>query len=292
LIRPADARRSWLFVPGADAAAQDAVADCGADVLIQELEDFTAPARRPEARALAAALYDRWREAGVLATVRVNPLAGDGIDDLEAVMRGRPDAVLLPKVAEPEHVAELDREVSRLELALGIEPGTTELVPNIESAAGLIRTHAIVTASPRVRAALVASEDMAADLGAERGPDGTELAYARARFHVECTAAGVMAIDCPFTWDDPAGLEAETRHARRLGYRAKSAVVPEHCPTVNALLTPQPDEVAHARRVVDTYETAQAQGAATVELDGRRVELPTYLSAKRLLERAEALGVG
>ena len=49
-------RRSWLFVPGADAQAQAVAARSGADVLIQELEDFTPPALRPEARRLSKGL--------------------------------------------------------------------------------------------------------------------------------------------------------------------------------------------------------------------------------------------
>jgi len=59
--RPASLRRSWLFLPGADEAALAAAPASGADVLIQELEDFTPPELRPRARALAPALYDRWR---------------------------------------------------------------------------------------------------------------------------------------------------------------------------------------------------------------------------------------
>ncbi|MCK6452746.1 MAG: aldolase/citrate lyase family protein [Alphaproteobacteria bacterium] len=132
--RPPELRRSWLFVPGADRAALEAAGTSGADVLIQELEDFTPPARRAEARALAPAMFRRWREAGALAAVRVNPLSGDGVADLEAVMAGRPDIVLLPKVDRPSHVVELVDAVERLERAHGIVPGTTELVPNIESA--------------------------------------------------------------------------------------------------------------------------------------------------------------
>ncbi|HJS32428.1 MAG TPA: aldolase/citrate lyase family protein, partial [Alphaproteobacteria bacterium] len=105
--RRASLWRCWLFVPGADRAALLAAARSNADVLIQELEDFTPPDRRAEARALAPEIFARWRDAGALAAVRVNPLEGDGRADLAAVMRGRPDIVALPKVAEPEQVAAL-----------------------------------------------------------------------------------------------------------------------------------------------------------------------------------------
>ncbi|MBI3451596.1 MAG: CoA ester lyase [Rhodospirillales bacterium] len=282
-------RRSWLFLPGAESALLDAGPASGPDVLIHELEDFTPPGRRPEARRLAAGLYDRWRKAGVLAGVRVNPLEGDGREDLAAAMRGRPDIVMLPKVTTPDQIAALDRAIAEHERALGIPPGDTEIVPNAEQAAGLVRTAEIVAASPRVTACLVAAEDMAADLGAERSREGVELAYVRARFLVECVAAGTVAIDAPYTFSDMAGVEAETRHARRLGYVAKAIVMPQHVVAVNALLTPSNEEVARARRVVAAFEAARARGQDRIELDGAMVEVPTYLNARRLIARAEAL---
>ena len=290
--RPSHLCRSWLFVNGADEAALEAAAASGADVLMQELEDFTPPALRPKARELAPAVFETWRGTGVVVGVRVNPLDGDGMDDLAAVMQGRPDLVALPKVAEPEHVVRLDSEVTKLEAELGFPQGSTELLPNIELARGLVQAGDIARASPRVKAMLMASEDMAADLGAERAPDGAELSYARQRFLVECVAAGVTAVDCPYTWSDDDGAKRDTRWARRLGYKAKSAVAHSHAGIINAVLTPSEEEVAQALRIVEVFEDAQAHGEGRVELDGSLVETPTYTTAKRLLKRADDLGRG
>jgi citrate lyase subunit beta/citryl-CoA lyase len=44
--------------------------------------------------------------------------------------------------------------------------------------------------------------------------------------------------------------------------------------------------------VVDAFEAAQATGLGRVEVDGSLVEVPIYLNARRLLERAAQLGVG
>jgi citrate lyase subunit beta/citryl-CoA lyase len=286
-IRPARLCRAWLFVEGANESLLANAAASGADVLIHELEDFTPPALRPKARALAPELYSAWREAGVVVAVRVNPLDGDGMDDLAAVMRGRPDIVALPKVAEPAHVVQLAEAVSRFEREYGIGEGTTALLPNIEFARGLVQTGAIATASPRVTACLVAAEDMAADLGAEREPDSIELAYARQRFLVECVAAGVVAVDCPYTWSDAIGVERDTRWARRLGYTAKSGVELAHAAVINGVLTPSAAELDRARRIVSAFETARERGDARVEVDGSLIEVPTYLTAKRLLARDE-----
>ena len=281
--------RSWLFVEGASEAAIADAAACPADLLIHELEDFTPPARRPEARALAPAAYERWRAAGKRVAVRVNPLDGDGMADLAAVMRGRPEIVALPKVSGARDVIRLAEAVAALEAAYDIAPGTTALLPNIESARALRLTFEIATASPRVAGCLMASEDLAADLGAIRGPDAAELDHARGRFLVDCVAAGVIAVDCPYTWRDDAGAGADALRARRLGYVAKSLVDPAHAAVINAALTPAAHEVAEAERLVAAFETARAEGAARVMLDGIEVELPRYGNAKRLLARAAAL---
>lgn len=288
--RPAHLCRSWLFLNGAEEEALLAAPASGADVLIQELEDFTPPALRPEARRIAPEIFAAWRAAGVIVGVRVNPLDGGGLEDLAAVMRGGPDIVALPKVAEPEHVSALDAAVTRFERDYGLAAGSTKLLANIELARGLVQTGAIAKASARNIGCLLASEDLAADLGAERGEDGVELAYARQRFLVECIAAGTVAVDCPYTWQDAAGVERDTLWARRLGYKAKSAVAPAHAAIINRVLTPTADEVARARAVVQAFEAAQARGAGRVEVDGSLVEVPIYLTAKRLLARAEALG--
>lgn len=289
--RPPHLRRSWLFVGGANEAELIAAADSGADVLIHELEDFTSPALRPKAREVSRIVLSAWKALGVVAGVRINPLAGCGHEDLAAVMRGAPDVVMLPKVSDPSNLADLDKAVSSAEHARGLKFGSTELVPNIELARGLIRTYDVCKVSPRVRSALVASEDMATDLGAERGSDGEELKYVRARFHVECTAAGVVSIDAPYTWTDDAGIKRETLYARRLGYRAKSAVNPAHPAIINSILTPSVEEIEQAQRIFDAFEAAQVRGEQRIELDGSLVEMPTYRNAEQLLKRAEELGV-
>lgn len=286
-----EARRSWYFVEGANDEALAAALDSGADVLIQELEDFTPPARRPHARAISPEVIGGWKAAGVVAAVRVNPLEDGGLDDLQAVMRGAPDVILLPKADDADQIRALETAVTDLERSNGIAAASTELVPNVELARGLLNTFSICRASARVSACLVASEDMASDLGAERSPGGGELDYVRARFHLECVAAGVMSIDRPYTWTDSPGVEAECLAARRLGYRAKSAVHAGHAAIINRLLTPSAAQVARARRLVEAFEAAQLVGQARVEVDGSLVEVPSYLNARRLLERATELGV-
>jgi citrate lyase subunit beta/citryl-CoA lyase len=264
-------RRSWLFVPGADEAAHRAAARSGADVVILELEDFTPPELRPKARALAAEVLDQWRARGALAGVRINPFETCGREDLVGVLAGRPDFIMMSKVDRPEQVKALEVETG----------GAVALVPNIETAAGLLSAYAIAKASKRVAAMLLASEDMVADLGTARTRRGAELAYVRGRFLVECRAAGVEAIDCPYTFSDVEGAAADARYASRLGYRMKSLVDPSHAAVINRALTP---DLARARRIVAAFEKARARGKDRARLGGALIEVPVYAAAKRLLE--------
>ena len=269
-------RRSWLFVPGADEPAHEAAARSGADVVILELEDFTPPELRPRARALSEQALERWRGAGAVAGVRINPLESGGREDLAGVIAARPDLMLMSKVETPE-------QVKALEAATG---SAVDLVPNIETAAGLVNTYAIGKASKRVVAMLVASEDMVANLGTVRTRGGAELAYVRARFLLECRAAGVEAIDCPYTFSDLKGLMADARHAKALGYRMKSLVDPAHAKALNAVFSASRAELTKARRIVAAFEKARAKGKERARVDGALIEVPIYAAAKRLLESA------
>src|SRR5882672_10247253 len=237
-------RRSWLFVAGADETAHAAAARSGADVIVLELEDFTPPPLLAEARALSSKALERWRRAGAVAAIRINPLETCGREDLAGVVAARPDIILMSKVAAPG-------QVKALEEATG---GVVDLVPNVESSAGLLRTYEIAKASKRVVAMLVASEDMVADLGTSRSRRGHELAYVRARFLVECRAAGVEAIDCPYTFSDVKGAAADARYARQLGYRMKSLVDPSHAKAINRVFTPSEAQLRKARRIVTAFE--------------------------------------
>jgi len=279
--------RLWLFGPGADAAVHDAMAASGADVLIQDLEDFTPPPRRAEARALAPALYERWRAGGARVCVRINALDGEGPRDLAAVVPARPDLVAYPKAGTAADMRALDAALVAAEARAGFAPGSIAILPVCETALGVVNVREIAAASARVRYALLGAEDLAADLMAERSREAVELDHARRRFVLECRAAGIEPIDAPYTFADAEGAAREARYARRLGYRAKSLVRADHAAALRAALVPDAEERAHAARVVAAFEAARARGDERALVDGLWVEVPTYLGAKRLLAQPQ-----
>ncbi len=284
-----DLRRTWLFGPGADAQAHDAMQGSGADALIVDLEDFTPAARRDEARRGLAGLLQRWREAGRVTAVRINALDADGPLDLAAAMPAKPDVVAYPMAASAAQMHALHAALAHWESVVGIAPGTTEILPVCETALGVVDVRAIAAGSARIRSALLGAEDLAADLCAERQPDAVELDYARRRFVVECRAAGIEPIDAPYTFRDVDGAIGEARYASRLGYRCKALVRPEHAQALNAALTPSEEAVRRASAIVDAFEAARQRGEDRALVDGLWVEVPTYRNARRVLERARRL---
>jgi len=285
--RPVALRRSWLFTAGLDRAAHQRALDSGADVIVADLEEFTAVNDRPQAREHIVDLLAACRARTTVGAVRINLLARDGLEDLAGVMPGAPDVIFLPYVESAAQIQALDDAISAWETSLSLPAGTTEIVPTLESALGIIWAQEILNASPRVSACLLAAEDLTADLGAERGPDSTELNHLRARFLVDCVAARRVAIDCPFNYRDPVAQHADLLWARRIGLKAKCAVYPEQVATIHAALTPAPDAVRDARTTVARFEAVRLGQADPDPAATAPVDAPDYHTARRQLARHE-----
>ena len=284
-----DLRRTWLFGPGVDVRAHEAMQHSGADGLIVDLEDFTPPERRAEARRVLPGLLERWRGVGCMTSVRINALDAEGPQDLAAAMPARPEVIAYPMAATAAQMRALHEAIGQWEAQLGLPQGSTEILPVCETALGVADLRLIAGGSPRIRSALLGAEDLAADLCAERQPDAVELDHARRRFVLECRAAGIEPIDAPYTFSDAEGAVREALYARRLGYRSKSLVRPEHAGALNAALTPGADELRRAIALVAAFEAARARGEDRALVDGLWVEVPTYRNAQRLLDRARRL---
>ena len=288
-MKTPELRRTWLFGPGAHRPTHEAMAQSGADGMILDLEDFTPPELRAQAREQLSQTVALWRAQGAVVCVRINQLDTEGPLDLEAAMRCGVDVISYPMAKSGAQMAQLDAAISHWERTLKLEPGSTEIMPVCETALGVVAVREMAAASPRVRSALLGAEDLANDLCAERGPDAVELDYARRRFVLECRAAGIEPIDAPFTFADTEGAVQEARYARRLGYRSKSLVRPEHAAPLNSVLTPSTQELARAHALVQAFDEARRRGDDRALFEGQWVEVPTYRNAKRLIERAQQL---
>jgi citrate lyase subunit beta/citryl-CoA lyase len=278
--------RSPLFAPGDSARKAEKALASPADAVILDLEDSVAPAAKPAARAMVAALLPTVHRRGVI--VRINPRGTEWyLADLAAVIPGRPDAVLLPKCAGADDLLALDHHLEVLETAAGLPVGAIGVLPLVtETAASVLAMPAMAAAARRVIGFCFGAEDLSADLGiAPRRADHSfpaAIAHARAAMLVAAAAAGVPALDTP--WPDPRdpqGLAREAACAAEDGFAGKLCIHPAQIEAVNAAFTPSPDRLAWARQVRDAF--AANPGAGVFALDGKMIDRPHLKLAERIL---------
>ncbi|HQY26983.1 MAG TPA: aldolase/citrate lyase family protein, partial [Thermoflexales bacterium] len=150
----------------------------------------------------------------------------------------------------------------------------------------------IAQASPRLTALMFGAEDYAASVGAIRTERGEEVLFARSAVVAAAAAYGLDAIDIVrFDLADPAGLEAECRFGRQLGYAGKMAIHPGQLEIINRAFGPSPAEIARAARIVSAAEQNQAAGIGAFALDGRMIDAPVVKAAENALARARAAGL-
>jgi citrate lyase subunit beta/citryl-CoA lyase len=160
----------------------------------------------------------------------------------------------------------------------------------IETASGFFRMEEIARAHPRVVGITLGAEDFALSVGMLPEPDG--LLPPKIQTVIAARAAGVLPLGFVGTVADFRDLDRfrETiRRSRRLGFVGAGCIHPGQVTILNEEFRPAPDEVAHARRVVEAYERAEASGTAACELDGKMVDVPVVERARALLARDAAI---
>jgi citrate lyase subunit beta/citryl-CoA lyase len=278
--------RSPLFAPGDSARKAEKALASPADAVILDLEDSVAPAAKPAARAMVAALLPTIKGRGVI--VRINPRGTEWyLADLAAVVPGRPDAVLLPKCTGASDLLALDHHLEVLEVAAGLPVGAIGVLPLVtETAASVLGMPGMAAAARRVIGFCFGAEDLSADLGiAPRRADQSfpaAVQHARAAMLIAAAAAGVPALDTP--WPDPRdahGLAREAAEAAEDGFAGKLCIHPDQIAPVNAAFTPAADRLAWARRVRDGFAANPDAGVFT--LDGKMIDRPHLKLADRIL---------
>ncbi len=281
--------RSFLFVPGDSERKLEKAPRAGADALIVDLEDAVSPTARPVARQLTAEFVAENSDAWV----RINPINGpDALPDLEAVLGASPAGIVLPKARSARDVKELSAIIDKAELENDIAPGSIRILPLVtETPQALFSLGSYQHATDRLAGLTWGAEDLSASLGAatNRGEDGEWLPpyqMARTLCLYAAGAAEVAAYDTVYT--DVRNLEGLARYAavaRRDGFSGMLAIHPGQVATINAAFQPSADELDHAQRVVELF--AANPDAGVLSLDGKMLDRPHLVQAKRILELAK-----
>jgi citrate lyase subunit beta/citryl-CoA lyase len=232
--------RSLLIAPADEQRLADALKS-GADAVIIDLAR-AAPAERAGARAAAARFLKetRGRGGGPALIVRTNLLdSGETDSDLDAVMAGAPDAILLPGSLGAASVQQLSAKLAVREADLALADGATRIIAVADTAQSLFHMGSYRGSSARLIGIAWSAEALRADIGAESTHEriGDYLgAYhlARELSLLAATSARVAAIDAVFPKTrDLEGLRAEARAARRDGFTAKMATDPAQAAVIN-----------------------------------------------------------
>ena len=280
--------RSFLFVPADNERKMLKAGDVGADALILDLEDSVVPTARPAARALAAEYLQGKRDVWV----RINPIdSEDAVADLEAIMPSAPAGIVLPKPKSAAAAVELSARLAVLESEHGIEPGSTRILPLCtEHPEALFTLNSYIGATDRLAALSWGAEDLGAAVGASRrrDEDGHWLPVfelARSLCLLAAAAAEVPAIDTVFTdFRNIDGLQRYAANARRDGFSGMLAIHPAQVEVINAAFVPTPGEIEHAQRIVALF--AEQPQAGTIGMDGKMIDRPHLVQARRLLQLA------
>lgn len=293
--RSAATPRSMLFVPGDSERKLDNARGAEADALIVDLEDAVDRSRKADARALAAEFLRDARDRAPAVWVRINPLDDpESRADLDAVLPAAPDGLVLPKVRSADDVARLSTLLDALEPRVGTRAGSTAILPiTTETPAGVFALGRYAGASPRLAMMTWGAEDLSAALGAETAVDADgewlpPYQLVRSLCLLAAADASVPAIDTVHTdFVDETRLLHQALAAKRDGFAGKLAIHPAQVGALNEIFTPSREEIERARTVVAAF--AAWPGAGVIRLDGRMLDRPHLVRARRVLALAERL---
>ena len=285
-LRP---RRSALYMPGSNARALEKAKAVAADVIIMDLEDAVAPdvkaaARVQIATAIAAGGFGR-KEV----VIRTNALdTAWGIDDLRMAASTNADAVLIPKVSNPQMLSNVERVLAEL--------GSAQRIwAMIETPLGVLNAREIAACagnqSSRLACFVIGTNDLVKETRAELDQHRTAALYWLSAIMTAGKAYGLDVLDGVYNdFKDLEGLLRESRQGRQLGMDGKTIIHPDQIATVNDVYRPSDLEIAAAERIIAAFERPENKGRGAITMDGRMVELLHADMARRTVALARAIG--
>ncbi len=261
---------TYLFVPGNRPERFEKALATAAGAVIIDLEDAVAPEDKAAAR---SAIRGWCANAGTQSKplmLRINDEATPWhADDLVLAQAAGIRALMLPKC---EDAAQVGRVLARIGAGASV-------MALIETARGVHNAETI--AASGVSRIAFGTLDYAVDLdlsGDERG-----LEYASARIAHASRLAGIAS---PVAGVTPAidaeQVAADVAFARAFGFGAKLCIHPAQVEAVRRAMLPTDDQIAWAKRVIAATEN----NAGAVKVDGRMVDRPVMLRARRIIDAA------
>ncbi|MCF6278485.1 MAG: CoA ester lyase, partial [Anaerolineales bacterium] len=284
-------RRALLYMPGDSRPKIEKAITLGVDCICMDMEDGTAFNRKEKAREVIATALQELDFSNSEKLIRINGV-GTGLeaDDLAVTLQHYPDGVVIPKVETLAQIKWLSEQIEAMELAQGWKLNSIRILAIIESAKGLVNLREIAT-HPRLDALIFGAEDYAASVGATRTRAALEVLYARSKVILHAAANELQALDIVFVnFKDAVNLKIEAMQGAQMGFDGKQIIHPNQVAPVQEAFSPSDAEIDDARRLLEAFESAEAEGAGVLAFEGKMIDLPLVKSARGVIERAKAAG--
>jgi citrate lyase subunit beta/citryl-CoA lyase len=286
-IRP---RRSVLYMPGSNARAIEKARTLAVDGVILDLEDAVAPEAKTAARDQVAAAVKAGGFGRREVVIRVNALDTPwGHDDLVAAALSGADAVLIPKVSDPDTIA-----AAELALATARAPQATRIWAMIETPIAILHAEAIARSARhetgRLACFVLGTNDIAKETRARFVPGRWPMLPWLTTVVAAARAHGLDVLDGVYNdLSDAEAFRAECEQGRDLGMDGKTLIHPNQVAVANEVFAPADAEVAAARTIIAAFEQPENKGRGVISLDGRMVERMHADMAARTVALAEAI---
>ncbi|TCU23735.1 citrate lyase subunit beta/citryl-CoA lyase [Rhizobium azibense] len=289
-IRSFSLHRSVLSVPAINQRALEKIHGLDCDAVIFDLEDSVALEKKEEARENLKAFFSGKPLANKERIIRINALSSAfGHADMELVQALRPDAVLLPKVDEPQDVM----AVSDL-LADADVPETLRIWAMIETPRGILNAAAIAeagrTLGSRLDCFVVGLNDLRKETGVLPQPGRTYLVPWLMQVILAVRAYGLDAIDSVFNdFKETDAFEAECAHARAMGYDGKMLIHPMQIEAANRHFAPDEAAIREAEEIIAAFAHPSSEGLNVITLNGRMIERLHLVQAESLVHKGRLI---
>jgi citrate lyase subunit beta / citryl-CoA lyase len=286
-IRP---RRSVLYMPGSNARAIEKARTLAADAVILDLEDSVAPDAKAAARRQVIDAVSAGGFGAREVIVRINGLDTQWwLDDLNAVGKAKPDAVLVPKVSSPNHLEDVAERLVDISADQKIRVWAM-----METPLAMLNARDIAAAASDVETRLAAFVMGTNDLAKETRAKITPGRAAMLPWLMNCVAAarafGLDILDGVYNdLADAEGFSRECAQARDMGFDGKTLIHPNQINPCNAAFSPSAEDVAHAKNIIAAFELPENRDKGVVQLDGRMVERLHADMARRTVAIAQAI---
>lgn len=288
---PRKVRRSGLMMPINNPRFVNNSWRRNSDSLDFDLEDSVPQSQKEYARSLVKQVVPIGLMGGSDVSIRINTATPEA--DIAAALWPGMGRVAHPKTESPEQIKKVDALITKYERLRGIRAGSTEVTAMIESALGVCNAYEIASASPRVKAfGGGGGYDMSLDLGVDMFVGFNQVVYGTGECELVARALGkefgvsVYMQDTSGSVSDAEATYLRAVANRKAGGRTGGGLHPNVVDPQNRGLTPPPEEVDQARRILAACAEINAQGEAEGSLDGQAIDPYEAARAAELVEWA------